>query len=226
MSEALAAIEAGRWEAARSALDRAAELRPQAPEIADARARVDDGERRRVLSSTLERAATLEGEAAWREAEQAYRSVLERDPTNATAISGQRRVAARADLDEALAYHIDNPGRLSQDEVFEEATELLEQARMTTPADPKLDEQVRQLSEIVRWASTPIPVVLESDGLTEVVVYRVGELGRFSRRELSLRPGVYTAVGRRDGFRDVRVRIEVPTTPSGQPVLIACREVL
>ena len=46
-----------------------------------------------------------------------------------------------------------------------------------------------------RGARTPVAVVIESDGLTEVAVSRVGRLGTLTRRTVDLRPGEYTATG-------------------------------
>ena len=39
--------------------------------------------------------------------------------------------------------------------------------------------------------------------MTEVTIFHVGRLGSFADRVLQLRPGAYTAVGRRDGYRDI-----------------------
>ena len=69
-------------------------------------------------------------------------------------------------------------------------------------------------------------MVLVSDSLTEVTVYRVGSLGRFARRELELRPGAYTAVGSRDGYRDVRVRFVVEPGTAPSAVTVRCTEAL
>jgi len=68
--------------------------------------------------------------------------------------------------------------------------------------------------------------VVVSDNLTEVVIYRVDRLGVFPRRELKLRPGTYTAVGSREGFRDVRVRFEVSPGGPSQQVTVVCTEKL
>jgi hypothetical protein len=51
-------------------------------------------------------------------------------------------------------------------------------------------------------------------------------LGAFSRRELTLRPGTYTAVGSRVGFRDVRVQFEVTPGAAMEPVAVVCTEKL
>ena len=72
-------------------------------------------------------------------------------------------------------------------------------------------------------AQTPVMVTIESDNLTDIAVYKVGKLGRFSQRELTLRPGTYTVVGARDGYQDVRQKI---TVKAGQQVLritVKCR---
>jgi hypothetical protein len=47
----------------------------------------------------------------------------------------------------------------------------------------------------------------------------------FETKELSLRPGQYTAVGSRRGFRDVRVVFEVSPDQTA-PVYIACSEAI
>ena len=69
-------------------------------------------------------------------------------------------------------------------------------------------------------------MVLESDATTDVVVYRVGLLGAFTRRELNLKPGAYTVIGTRNGYRDVRLRLFViPGTPP-DPLVVRCTEPL
>ncbi len=57
-----------------------------------------------------------------------------------------------------------------------------------------------------------------------VIVYKVARLGTFSERELTLRPGTYTAVGTRNGFRDVRETFTLSHDEAVAPVMIACTE--
>jgi hypothetical protein len=52
-----------------------------------------------------------------------------------------------------------------------------------------------------------------------VAVYKVARLGRFSVKELDLRPGTYTVVGARDGYQDVRQKIVIK--PGQKPVQIS-----
>lgn len=226
MSRGLDAVEEGRWSVAREAFETASNLRPGAPEVADGLARVAAAERRsQVEGGTLEGLRFEESEA-WKKAEQVYDQVLEIDPEAAGAVAGRERAARRATLDDMLEYHIRNPGRLTSPSVFEDAEDVLEQAREVDPKGPRLERQLSQLTRILEIASTPVPVVVVSDTLTDVVIYRVDRLGAFSRRELMLRPGTYTAVGSRTGFRDVRVRFNVAAGAASEPVTVVCTEKL
>ncbi len=87
-----------------------------------------------------------------------------------------------------------------------EATEqLLQQARTISPRGPVLKQQIEQLDRPAAAGQyTDRTVTLRSDEQTEVIVYKVARLGSFDQRELTLRPGTYTAVGSRTGYRDVR----------------------
>lgn len=67
-------------------------------------------------------------------------------------------------------------------------------------------------------------VTLHSDQQTEVTVYKVARLGQFDQRELELRPGSYTAVGSRMGYRDVRVEFSVAAEGAPPAVTVVCTE--
>ncbi len=226
MSSGLKALEDGHWQAAREHFEAAAHLRPGAPEVADGLARAAAAERLSLVKAGLNRGLELETAENWREAEKTYAQVLSVYPEAAGALDGRERTAYRASIDEQLEYHIRNPRRLSSPQVFEDASGLLAQAQELDPRGLRLQNQVSSLEKILEVAATPVPVVVVSDNLTEVVIYRVDRLGVFSRRELELRPGNYTAVGSRAGFRDVRVRFDVTPGGPSQPVTVVCTEKL
>jgi len=226
MSSGLLALENGDWDAAREAFETASSLRPAAPEVADGLARTAAAERRALVNTGTVRGLELEASEDWAEAEKTYLQVLAVEPEAADAIEGRDRAARRAALDERLQYHIANPGRLASPGVFEDATELLAEARELDPRGPRLEAQLSRLEESLETASTPVPVVVVSDNLTQVAIYRVDRLGTFSKRELRLRPGTYTAVGSRDGFRDVRVQFTVTAGAAPAAVTVVCTEQL
>ena len=89
---------------------------------------------------------------------------------------------------------------------------------------PVLRQQVADLDRLLQVAVTPVRVTLESDNLTEVTLFKVGRLGVFSSRTLELRPGAYTVVGSRPGYRDVRRIFRVTPGSDGAPVVVRCEE--
>jgi len=103
---------------------------------------------------------------------------------------------------------------------------MLQMARGISPRGPVLAGQIEQLEKLLKAASTPIAVTVRSDMQTDVVVYKVAKLGKFEQRELELRPGTYTAVGSRIGYRDVRVDFVVKHGSKPLPVTLACPETI
>jgi hypothetical protein len=224
MSKGLAALNDRRWRDALAAFERAARFRPDAPEVADGRARARAGQRQETIADGLRQARELEQREAWREAERAYSEILALDPEAAAALEGLGAAETRADLDEKIEYHLANPGRLSNPEVFADAAAALDEALETVPSGTRLESQIASLEHLLELASTPVTVILESDHQTDILVYRVGRLGTFTRRELHLKPGAYTVVGSRDGYRDVRLQLVVTPGSPPEPLMVRCTE--
>jgi tetratricopeptide (TPR) repeat protein len=224
MSEAQAAFARGDWPAARQALARAAALEPGSPAVADARRRVEEGERSQALAEQREAARAYEAKEDWRRALAEYEAALKLDPAVAFAQEGRERTAARASLAERLDYHIAHPLRLATDAVAAEAERLLQEAREIDSPGPRHRRQIAALEQALARSRAAVPVVLESDGKTDVVVHKVGHLGRFARKVLELRPGTYTVVGTRSGFRDVRHQLVVEPDGPPPPLVVRCEE--
>lgn len=224
LSDGLAALEEKDWAAAREALERARSMRPEAPQVADALARLETGETIAALGVFQRQARQHEEAERWRRAEASYRAALALDPTVAFAREGLARATARAEMAETLRYHLDHPERLSSLAVLEEVSALLDRAREVEPAGPEHRRRVAELSQrVTEWAQ-PVTARLVSDGQTRVTLYRVGTLGTFTRQEIELRPGTYTAVGQRPGYRDVRRKLVIRPGQPPEPLRVICEE--
>ena len=104
------------------------------------------------------------------------------------------------------------------------AEQLLRYAADAPNLRRQLRSKIESLASLIASAKVPVPVVLVSDGLTEVMLYQVGDLGRFSERELPLRPGRYVAAGKRLGYRDVRREFSVTPGQSFARIIVRCEE--
>lgn len=224
MSEAVAALNRQDFEGARAGFERARAIKPTAPGVADGLKAVDEGVRVQRIAGHRQRAVAFEQREAWRSAEKEYQSVLDIDDTIRFAQEGKARTSVRATLSEKLEFHIENPERLSDDEVLAEVNGILDSASAVENPGPNIQGQIARLNDLASEFSTPVQVRLLSDGKTEVVVYKIGTIGRFDSHALVLRPGTYTVVGRRQGFRDVRYRLVVRADVPPAPLLVRCEE--
>ena len=148
------------------------------------------------------------------------------DPHATFAVVGLRETVRRLDLDRALQAILDQPQRLQDPDVLQGARQTLALAESVVEPGPRLRGQLVAVNEQLQAASSQVPVVLRSDNETEVVIYRIGRQGKFNRRELRLRPGRYTVVGSRPGYRDVRKVLEISADDEQVKLDIGCREVI
>jgi hypothetical protein len=69
-------------------------------------------------------------------------------------------------------------------------------------------------------------VTLESNNQTQVTIYHVGRIAPFLTTEIELKPGTYTLVGSRAGYRDVRMQITVGPDTGDKRYDIRCEEAI
>jgi tetratricopeptide (TPR) repeat protein len=224
VSEGYAALDAGRLDDAKRAFGAALARRPNDPAAADGLAQVAQSGTLSRIERVRRAAERHEAAEDWAAAERAYAEALAVDATLKFAADGRARAVARAELDRALESALADTGRLSNDAAFAETVALYERAAAVPSAGPRLTGQVDRLEAALAIASKPVPVVLTSDAATDVTVYQLGPIGRFERKEVSLRPGRYLVTGSRRGCRDVRLEVEV--RPSMPPVDVRCQESL
>ena len=69
-----------------------------------------------------------------------------------------------------------------------------------------------------------IRLSLASDNRTEVTITTVGSFGTFARRDIELKPGHYTVIGTREGYREGRHDITVSPGEQYLTVNVSCSE--
>jgi eukaryotic-like serine/threonine-protein kinase len=224
MARGYAALAKADYAGARSAFEAARRVRPNAPEIPQALKQIEQEQRTGVIASKLRVAQEHESQERWADALKEYRAVAELDSTVAAAQEGIARVTPRSALNEQLELYLTQPERLFSQPVRAAARDTLARAGSIPNPGPMLQKQVATLKDWVARADVPVPVALHSDNLTQVTIYRVGQLGTFAERSLELVPGSYTVVGTRPGYRDVRREIDVRPGAAPEPVVIRCED--
>jgi tetratricopeptide (TPR) repeat protein len=226
MTQGLDALRRHDYEKAADAFRQVLALDPSSSEGAEGLVLAEAGLKREQVRRYKMAAEAHEEAESWAQALISYEAILAVDGALGFAQEGRSRAQARDDLDRRLRYHIGHPDRLSYDEVLEEVDELLQEARSAQPQGPVLRHQILTLQDLATGYRETVLVTLESDELTDVLLHRVGRLGRFLKRDLDLRPGVYTLVGSRDGYRDVRIKLRVDPKAKAVSQDIRCREAI
>lgn len=226
MSEGLGAFAAEKFDTAKSAFKTALQLKPGSRDAADALAQVENRMLADQIARHLHAAASAERDERWDEAARQYRQAAKLDPDLDGAAASASRASARAQLDQQIETILAKPQRLSDDGVHREARAVLAKARQQPAPAARLATQINRLENAITLARTPVVITIMSDNLTDVTLYRVGELGRFARHSLSLIPGSYVAVGKRDGFRDVRVEFNVSAAQADATITVRCEQKL
>jgi tetratricopeptide (TPR) repeat protein len=226
MSEGYAALDEGRFDSARKAFRAAATLQEGSSEAASALQEVAVAETAYRLSRLKKSGQRLEDKEQWQQAVKAYEDAQQIDGNVLFAAEGLKRSRARAGLDKQFRKVLEQPQRLSDVSVANATEQLLRQAGKITPRGTLLDQQINQLNVLLQQANTPVAVTLLSDMETEVILLKVKKLGRFAQQELTLRPGTYTATGRRNGYRDVRQSFTVVHDGKPPAINVICTETI
>lgn len=227
MSEGMLALNRENYKSAQSAFQQALNLKTGAPAARDGLEQARLGLQAQRIETLRSQALGAERNEQWSRAREHYTQILDIDASLAFAQKGQQRTDQRTQLDARLQGHIDQPSRLSAHSVRQDAKQALAWAASINSPEPKLQRQASQLSRLLEEASTPVPVTLYSDGETQIIVYpisQIGELGQFTTKSVTLTPGQYTAIGRRPGYREVRVPFTVTSEGVTEPLVIKTEE--
>ncbi len=223
MSAGLGAYHRGDYTEARSRLLDAQRFRP-GDDVTDALRLVEEAELREEVVRLREEGRAHESREQWQDAWNTYRQVLAIDPAIEFAQVGRQRCETMIRLETHARHYLADPDLLLEPTAREDALRLVQELEATTGLGPRLTDARRRLTEHVRLATTPLSVVLHSDDETEVAVYRVGQFGTFSAKELELLPGVYTVVGQRKGYRDVRLTLRLRPGEKDVSLQVVCTE--
>lgn len=224
MSDGLNALHQSDLNTARSAIKLALTFKPNSPEAEDVLAQINETVRLRQIATYKKKAKNFEDDEEWKKAAEQYVAILAIAPNVVFAKNGKERSLRRAELSHKLDIYLNEPGRLASQQSYDDATTLLKAANQIDSKGPKLKSQVSALETLLKAAGTPVSVHLKSDNLTDVLVYKLGALGKFESMELDLRPGKYTIVGTRNGYRDVRKELVVAADRRPEPLVILCEE--
>lgn len=132
--------------------------------------------------------------------------------------------AGESGLARRLRALADDPQSLDSPAIREEAAALVKEADAVQPSSARLSQLAARLAALVSEYDKTVHLALVSDSVTEVEIPEIGSFGTFSRREIDLKPGKYTVIGTRAGYRDVRRDVTIEPGQETQTISVSCQE--
>ncbi len=212
-----------RYTDARHAFERALAQRPDDAAASEGLAAVEAALAADGYEGLRREGLALEGQERWHEARDAYERALAQPLPPRFASTAYDRARVRSDLSDRLDAYLEQPSRLATADGRREAEQWIGVAR-DLDAGPVLRSQIARVRLLLQDYARPVTVSIASDGDTLVTILRIGELGRFAERSVSLPPGEYVVVGTRPGYREVRRPLQVRPGAAAPPIRIACTE--
>lgn len=222
MSEGFNAMGSGHYQQATGAFKKAAQLKPDDRATIEALQQVEAAKLNTKRQASINKALEYEAGEQWEAALTTYSHLLDEDASLTAAQLGKLRSQARFNLDSNIQAILESPLSLQSERKWQTASKTLSDARGIINAGERLNAQIKELQKLLVTARTPVVLKIQSDGLTDVEIYKVGKLGSFTEQAMNLNPGEYVIVGRRNGYQDVRVDLVIDGSKVEITVPVIC----
>jgi hypothetical protein len=135
-----------------------------------------------------------------------------------------RRAAQETSVRQATEYEtmLGAAELLTSRAEFALAVRVYNQAMVIKPADLAVTENIRQMRDFLRAQNETVEVTFTSDGVTAVEVRPSKQLGKFTTTTVKMLPGNYQVVGKREGFQDVILPLQLRNGTSHPTLFVAC----
>ena len=233
IGEILAALDKNNLSMAEDKINRAKKLNSNDAIIAELEIRVKEKYKSIEIKRLQKKAKKQEKNEQWQVAKKTYQRILKLDSNTSMAIMSQARVTAYIELNQLIDPIIENPDRLQNDKVLNKSrlavqfvnNKILKNDAIYKVSEiPKLMQKILIAEKIISDASIIINITIKSDNETDIIIYKVAKIGKIIERNIQLRPGKYTIVGSRAGYRDYRKIFHVTANDQTIVINVQCRE--
>ncbi len=211
------------WAAAISGYESALEVYPDKQDVKDLLKSARDNAHADAVANALAKAFEHENRYEWAAARVAYDKTIQLDPDNAEAKEGYARsgrvIRALIEYDKLIEVAEERASRAE----FQSAIRTFNEAMAVKPSYLANSERVNQLHQMLMSQSQPVDVTFTSDGRTWVSISNYRLLGQISSQTVKILPGDYEIVGRRKGYQDVLLLLQVRNGAPPPVVSVVCK---
>jgi tetratricopeptide (TPR) repeat protein len=210
------------WAKAIQEFQGALKIYPQKPDVQSQLKLARENAHKDAVQKSLAKGFSYENQHQWKEARDAYLETMQLEPELADAKEGYTRTGTI--IRALLQYEklIESAEQLANKAEFQAALKRFNEALTYKPSYLDYSERVLQLRTLLQQQSKPVEVTFKSDGKTYVSIANYKTPVQTESLTLRILPGDYEVIGRRKGYRDVHILLQVRNGTPLAPVTVAC----
>ena len=221
---AQAAVKGREWSKAIAECQTALKVYPQKTEVQAMLRSARENEHRDAVQKALTKGYAYENQHLWKEARDAYAETLKLEPDQADAKEAYIRCGTM--IRTLLEYDrlIENAKQLANNSEFQAAIRVFSRAMAIKPGYPlPNDDTMQQLHTVLTAQSKPVEVTFKSDGKTYVSIANFRQPTLSENFTVKVLPGDYQVIGRRKGYKDVLMLLQVRNGTPPPTVTVICQ---
>ncbi len=221
---AKAAYQGKNWKVAITEGQNALKVEPKKAEVEKLVKDARDNEHKEAVDKSVARAFAFENEHQWKEAKDAYSETLTLEPENVDAKDGFIRSGRM--IRTLLEYNtkLEIAEERSKHADFQTAIKVFNEAMNIKPSYLPVTEKMQQLRTSLLQQNKPVKVTFKGDGKTWISISNYRMLGPIENPEqVNILPGDYEIVGRRKGYQDVQMILQIRNGTPVPDVVVICQ---
>lgn len=224
LARAVDAIDNKDFDRAQEALAKASAIDNNRPELATLQAQIDAELKSQGVKSLEKRIQVFAGADEWQTVLILAEKGMADYPDSQLIQQAKQSAGEILAASSALDVYIDRPGRLTDNNIRQNAINVVSKYSGLTQLSATLGEKINQVEQLIEKENQPIDVTVQSDNRTYIKVLGVGVVGEVREKTIQLKPGKYQFEGSREGYRSTIVDVVVEKSDTPIVVNIQCNE--
>jgi|GEM_PF-438297 len=219
VSTAKAAYAKRDWPVAIAEFEKALKVSPKAEDVKEQLASARAKAHQDAVDSAVAKAFAYENQYQWKEARGAYYEALQLKSDHVEAKEGYAR-SGRV-IRTLLEYYklIEVAEQKAARAEFQSAIRDFNKAMSLKPEYLPVTERLAQLRDLLYQQNQPVEITFRGDGKTWISITNFRLLGQAEETKVKILPGDYEVIGRRKGYQDVLLSLQVRNNGAPAPVV-------
>lgn len=216
------AFDRKEWATAITEAEKALKVYPDKEEVKKMLTSARERAHQEAVAASVAKAFAYENQYQWKEARGAYYETLQLEPNHADAKEGYARtgrvIRALIEFYKLVEVAEQKAARAE----FQAAIRDFNRAMSLKPEYLEAPERVVQLRDLLEQQNQPVEVTFKGDGKTWISITNFRLLGQAESTTVKILPGDYEVIGRRKGYQDVLLLLQVRNGMPAPVVSVIC----